>query len=734
MAILINEEKKIFTLQTKGSTYQMKVDSLGLLLHTYYGKKLPDSLQTDMSYNMEKWYLSFSPYDHIDKENGRWHPHSVDILPQEISTFGNGDFRDSAINLRQADGALGLELRYHSYKIEDKKYSLEGLPAFYGDDAKTLVVTLKDKAYDIYAHLYYGVFEEYDLITRAIKIENKTSEAVNLEKAMISLDFYNGDYDIITFHGKHMKERTPQRSEVFYGTSSVGSTRGASSHMQNPFAILCDENANEEYGNAYGFALVYSGNFLFSASKDQMRQTRVSMGINPENFNFELKSGEIFTTPELAMVYSDSGFGKMSQCFHKAIRHNLCRGKYKTARRPVLINNWEGTYFDFNGDKLVSMAKDASELGIELFVMDDGWFGKRDDDQSGLGDWTPNEKKLGGTLKSLAKRINDTGMKFGIWFEPECISEDSDLYRAHPDYAFKMPNRKPAESRNQLILDMSRKEVQDNIYNQLSTVLRSANISYVKWDFNRHISDLYSVSLPKERQGEVFHRYILGLYSLLERITTDFPDILFESCSGGGGRFDCGMLYYMPQVWTSDNSDAIDRLDIQYGTSFAYPVSTMGAHVSTCPNHGNARVTPLATRGVVAYFGTYGIELDINKMTAEEKQEIKRQIVEFKEYYDLIQNGDYYRLQGPFEQGKFHCAWEVAREDGSEALVATVRHRTEAGFVHEIIKVKGLIPDKLYQINGEEQQYLGAALMEHGIAIDFDFFSYPARLYHITQV
>lgn len=727
MPIFIDDKEKIFTLQTANSSYQMKVSEYGLLLHTYYGKTIPIE---DMSYTFTGDCLSFSPYDAMPQD--RWDPHSVDILPQEISTFGNGDFRESALNVRQADGSLGLELRYHSYSFESGKYSLEGLPAFYGDKAQTLIITLKDKIYDIYVHLYYGVMSEYDLITRAVKIENKTDKAINLEKAMISLDFSYGDYDLVTFHGKHMKERTFQRSEIIYGTTSVCSTRGASSHMQNPFAILCDKNANEEYGDVFGFALVYSGNFLISASKAQSKSTRVNIGINPENFNFVLQGGESFTTPEVAMVYSSQGFGHMSRCYHKAIRNNLCRGKYKTARRPILINNWEGTYFDFNADKLVSMAQDASKLGVELFVMDDGWFGKRDDDRSGLGDWTPNEKKLQGTLANLANRITDTGMKFGIWFEPECISQDSDLYRAHPDYAFQMPNRTPSLSRHQLILDMSRKEVRDNIYNQLAAILNSANISYVKWDFNRHISDLYSVALPKEKQGEVFHRYILGLYELLERITSSFPDILFESCSGGGGRFDCGMLYYMPQVWTSDNTDAIDRLKIQYGTSFLYPVSTMGAHVSVCPNHGTARNTPLRTRGNVAYFGTYGIELDITKMTDEEKQEIKRQIVEFKEYYDLIQNGEYFRLVSPYDQNKFYTVWEVAKNDKSEALVAAVRHDMEAGFIHEVVKVKGLDPNAYYNVNGSEREYSGAALMQRGIKLEFDFFSYPSRLYHIT--
>ena len=423
----------------------------------------------------------------------------------------------------------------------------------------------------------------------------------------------------------------------------------------------------------------------------------------------------------------------MSQNYHKAIRNNLCRGKYKTAERPVLINNWDGTYFDFNADKLVAMAHEAHKMGVELFVMDDGWFGKRDNDRCALGDWGPNEDKLQGTLSELAKRINDEGMKFGIWFEPECISEDSDLYRAHPDYAFAMPGRGAQLSRNQYILDFSRQEVVDNIYEQMIKVLDSANISYVKWDFNRHITDLFSVALPAEKQGEVYHRYMLGLYSLLERITSRYPNILFESCSGGGGRFDMGMLYYMPQVWTSDNSDAIDRLKIQYGTSFAYPVSTMGAHVSVCPNHQNARVTPLKTRGNVAYFGTYGLELDVTKMTQEEKDEIARQIKEFKSYYELIQRGDYYRLISPFTPDEsLYCAWETVKQDGSEALVCAVRYETDACTAPEYVKVKGLCPDKMYKINGGEKLYLGSALMNIGFMLEYDFVTYPSRLYHIT--
>jgi alpha-galactosidase len=399
----------------------------------------------------------------------------------------------------------------------------------------------------------------------------------------------------------------------------------------------------------------------------------------------------------------------------------------------VLINNWEGTYFDFNADKLVSMAKDAAQLGVELFVMDDGWFGKRDEDHAGLGDWVVNEKKLGCTLNELAKRINDTGLKFGIWFEPECINEDSDLYRAHPDYAFSMPSRVPTLGRNQLVLDMSRKEVRDNIYDQLCKILDSANISYVKWDYNRNITDLYSIGVGAERQGEIYHRYVLGLYELLERITSRYPDILFESCSGGGGRFDCGMHYYMPQAWTSDDTDPIERLKIQHGTSFIYPVSTMGAHVSAVPNHQTGRITPLKTRGVVAYFGTYGLELDVNKMTDEEKAEIKRQVSEFKQHYELIQRGNYSRLISPYDENSLFVAWQTVSEDKSEALVGTVRHKNEANYHPEIVRLRGLDEKKKYSVNGKGE-FSGASLMYNGLLLDIGYGDYFSEIYYVKEI
>ncbi len=731
MAIIRNDNDKTFTLVTKNTMYQLKIDEYGQLINTYYGEKME---YMDMHYAAEaNWGASFSP-NPADMEHKM--SYSYNSTHQEISVTGVGDFRLTSMGVRNSDGSYGAEPLYVSAKIEKGKYSIKGLPAFYGDNADTLVVTLKDKVHDIYFHMYYGVFEEYDLITRSVVVENKTNASIHLEKALsMALNLPCGSYDMLYFHGRHTRERILERTRINHAKVCVESLRGASSHMHNPFVVVCDKDAGESSGRAWGIALVYSGNFEISAMKNLQEKTRVVAGINPENFNYEVGAGETFETPEVALVYSNNGFANMSNSFHRAIRNNLCRGKFKNARRPVLINNWEGTYFDFNADKLVSMAKDASELGVELFVMDDGWFGKRDDDRSGLGDWTPNENKLQGTLKNLADRINALGMKFGIWFEPECVSPDSDLYRAHPEYALTMPGREPQLSRHQYVLDMTREDVRDNIYNQIAKVLGSANISYVKWDFNRHLTDVYSANLPAEKQGEVYHRYMLGTYELLERVTQSFPDILFESCSGGGGRFDCGMLYYMPQVWTSDNADAIDRLKIQYGTSFAYPVSTMGAHVSVCPNHSNARVTPLKTRGNVAYFGTYGLELDINKMSADEKNEIKRQIVEFKEFYELIQRGDYYRLISPYNtiDDSLYCAWETVKSDGSEALVCTVRYESDACTAPEFVKLKGLVPNKWYRVNGGEQRYLGSALMNIGIKIDFDFFSYPSRLYHITE-
>lgn len=712
MAILVDRKNSLFTLCTKSSMYQMKADSLGVLLHTYYGKRTENM---DFSYLIQKRDHGFSgnPY-----EAGMDRTYSLDTLPQEYSCFGGGDYRESALAVRDAYGASAVDLRYEGCEILKEKYQIPGLPAFYEENpgqAETLVITMKNERKNLLVKLFYGVFEELDLLTRTVSVENCGEEPVYLERVMsLCVDQPYGNWDWMTFYGRHEMERQVSRTAIHHGIQSAGGLRGTSSHQYNPFVMLADSKASETQGSCYGFSLLYSGNFLAEAEKDQFNQTRVLMGIHPGNFRYKLEKGESFFAPEAAMVYSDKGFEKMSHIFHRAIRNNLCRGKLKNARRPVLINNWEGTYFDFTGDKLIAMAKDAADMGVELFVMDDGWFGKRDDDNSGLGDWQVNEKKLGCTLQELSEKIHGLGMKFGIWYEPECVSQDSNLYRAHPDWAFQIPGRNPVRSRNQLVLDFSRKDVRDHIFQEMTQVLDKADVDYLKWDFNRSICDVYSAKLPADRQGEVLHRYVLGLYEFLDRLGRRYPDMLIEGCSGGGGRFDAGMLHYTPQIWCSDDTDAIERLEIQYGTSFCYPVSTMGAHVSACPNHQTGRTTPLGTRATVAMAGTFGYELDPAKLTEEEKEEIRKQIGRFKEYYELIQRGDYFRLTAPSEE-RHYAAWEFVSPDQKEALVSVVASKVRTNDPPARVLLRGLKEEGIYLLEGRE--YTGGALMYGGLPL-----------------
>ena len=728
MAILIDEKKGLFSLTTKSSLYQMKADEYGVLLHTYYGKKTP---VVDYSYLIDRDDRGFSgnPY-----RLGETRDYSLDVLPQEYACFGGGDFRPSALKVRHNGGGNSMDLRYAGYQLCEGKYAIPGLPAVYAnkeEECETLIIKLKDEKEEISVSLYYGVFEEMDLITRAAVIKNTGEELFYLERAMsMELDISYGEHDWITFYGKHEMERQLSRTALHHGIQSVGSTRGASSHQYNPFVILADPDATEEHGECVGVSFLYSGDFLAEAEKDQFDQTRLVMGIHPGNFSWKLNPGESFYTPEAAIIYSDNGLGALSRKYHKTYRHNLCRGKYKTARRPVLINNWEGTYFDFTGEKLLKMAKEAADLGIELFVMDDGWFGKRDSDYSGLGDWSVNEKKLGCTLGQLSEQIHKLGMKFGIWFEPECVSEDSDLYREHPDWVLCLPGRSPMRGRYQLVLDFSREDVRENIFEQMCCVLDHAQIEYVKWDFNRSISDIYSRLLPADRQGEVAHRYVLGLYELLEKLTDRYPEILFEGCSGGGGRFDAGMLYYSPQIWCSDDTDAIERLEIQYGTSFGYPVSAVGSHVSACPNHQTKRVTPLKTRATVAMSGTFGYELDVENLLDEEKADIRVQIQEYKKFYDLIQDGDYYRLTTPDHNNPF-MVWEFADAQGKEALVSVVAVRQNPNETACRVCLKGLNEEDLYRINGGEMIYPGAALMYGGLPLPRAQQPYDSWQFHV---
>lgn len=723
MGIFYDEACRTFTLQTNHTTYQMKADERDVLLHTFYGEKTDHS---DKSYLICRRDRGFSGNPYEAGENDR--TYSLDTLPQEYSCFGTGDYRIASLRVKNADGSQAVSLRYDGYKIREGKYCLPGLPAAYGtkEQAQSLTITLRDRESGLKVLLCYGVFEELDVITRAAEIVNEGMGQVTLLKAAsCCLDWQTGDYDWLTFYGRHAMERIPQRAGIGHGVQSIGSVRGTSSHHYNPFAMVCAKNADEESGSCYGFSFVYSGEFLMETEKDQMDQTRLVCGIHPDNFSWTLQTGESFVTPEILMAFSTGGQGGVSRIFHKMIREHICRGEWMEKRRPVLLNNWEGTYFDFTGEKLVSIAAEAAKLGVELFVMDDGWFGKRNDDNSGLGDWYPNEKKLGCSLKELGERIESLGLKFGIWFEPECISQDSDLYREHPDWAVQIPGRKPVLSRNQLILDFSRKEIQDYIIGRLSAVLDNAPISYVKWDFNRSICDKFCQALPAGRQGEMAHRFVLGLYRVLEALTTAFPHVLIEGCSGGGGRFDAGMLHYTPQIWCSDNTDAIERLQIQYGTSFGYPVSAMGAHVSAVPNHQTGRVAPLSSRGCVAMAGSFGYELDVNTMTVEEKEEVRRQIQVFKRCYDVIQYGEYYRLTSPLTGS---CTvWETAAADGSQALVSAVYHHAQANPAPVFVRLKGLEETASYRVEptglkgngGTEEDHIlsGSALMHCGLLI-----------------
>ncbi len=706
--IVLDEKSGIITLHTKNTTYQMKAGSHGVLLHTYYGPRIGDG---DLSYLIRCTDRGFSPNP---SEAGLDRAFSLDTLPQEYSTCGVGDFRLPSLELEPEDGSRLSDLRYKGVERRPGKYNLPGLPAFFGgEEWETLTVTLEDAATQVEVELLYGVLEEEDLITRAAWIVNRGSRTVRLRQAAsLCLDF-SGPMELITFDGCHAMERQMNRAPLRPGIQSAESVRGTSSHHHNPFVILCEEGAGEEQGLCYGAALVYSGSFQAAAERTHLENNRLTMGIHPYHFRYALGPGESFVTPEAAMVCSPSGFGEMSRHFHRAIREHLLRDPWKGERHPVLINNWEATEFHFDAEKLVDIAREAAALGIEMFVMDDGWFGKRDTDYSGLGDWQVNQKKLPGGLEALVPRINELGMSFGIWVEPEMVSEDSDLYRAHPDWALGVPGRSRTRGRSQLVLDFSRREVRDHIYGELKKVLDSAKIRYIKWDMNRSLTDVWSAALPPERQGEVYHRYVLGLYEMLERLHTDYPDVLIEGCSGGGGRFDAGMLYYTPQIWCSDNTDAIDRLRIQYGTSFCYPVSTMGAHVSAVPNGLTGRSVPMETRGVVAMSGTFGYEMDLGKCTAEEKETVREQTERFKGWWQLIQEGDYYRLTDPFGGGAF-TAWEHVSGDRREALVSIVMETARATPPFSVLRLRGLDTEALYQVNGSEELWRGDVLMNAG--------------------
>ncbi len=710
--IVLDKENRVFTLHTRRSTYQMKADSYGVLLHTYYGPRVDCG---DLSCLLQYTDRSFSPNPNAA---GDCRTYSLDVLPREYAASGGGDFRLPALEVEGPSGSHTASLRYSGAEVCRGKYGLEGLPAFFGgeDDADTLVVRLEDKALRLCVELYYGVFEEHDLITRAVRVVNRGGEAVRLHQAAsLCLELPGGGWDFITFDGRHVMERCPSRAPLRPGVQSVGSVRGTSSHQHNPFVVLCEQDAGEEHGLCYGAMLLYSGNFEAAAERSQFETTRLVLGIHPYHFCWTLMPGEAFTAPETALVCSPDGLGPMSRRFHRAIRAHLLRDPWQGRCKPVLVNSWEAAYFDFDAERLVELARAAAPLGIGLFVLDDGWFGERDSDLAGLGDWTVNQRKLPGGLERLVPRIQALGMDFGLWVEPEMVNEDSALYRAHPDWVLAVPGRAPARGRCQLVLDFSRQEVRDHVYGALKAVLSSADISYVKWDMNRSLTDVWSAALPPEQQGEVYHRYVLGVYSMLEQLRRDFPHILIEGCSGGGGRFDGGMLYYTPQIWCSDNTDAVDRLRIQYGTSFCYPPCTMGAHVSAVPNEQTGRCAPLETRGAVALAGTFGYEMDLGKITPEERAVIAEQVETYKAHWALLREGDYYRLTDPFREGPY-TAWAHVSPDRREALVELVTGSTHAALPFTNLRLRGLDPELRYRVNGGES-WPGGVLMAAGYPI-----------------
>ena len=641
-------------------------------------------------------------------------------------TSGRGDFRPVALRAVGPDGTDCTILNYEDYEVIKGKKSLPGLPAVYVEsesEADTLVIRMKDPKTGLQAELAYTVMNDLHALTQSVRLTNGGDGKITLCDPASACVTLRGEFDMLHLQGAWAKERSVERVGPMHGVREIGSNRGASGHQHNPFIALMEQDATEFTGGCYGLALVYSGSFRMLAEENAYGHTRVLGGV--QQCAWRLQPGEAFQTPEMILAYSDAGLNGMSAVFHKLIRTRVCRGRWRDRERPVLVNNWEGTYFNFNTDKLLAIAQKGAEIGAELFVLDDGWFGKRNSDNCSLGDWVVNEEKLPGGLKLLAEKVNAMGMMFGLWFEPEMISPDSDLYRAHPDWCLHVPQRPRSQRRQQLILDMTRRDVQDYVIDAVSRVLESAPIGYVKWDMNRNFAETGSALLPAEQQGEVHHRYILGVYRVMDAVTSRFPEILFESCAGGGGRFDAGILYYMPQTWTSDDTDAVERLFIQYGTSMAYPPAAMGAHVSAVPNHQVGRVTSLTMRGHVAMSGNFGYELDLTRLPEEELAQMKEQIALVKQVRHLTQQGRFTRLASPFEGD--YAAWQFASEDQGEVLVLLFRRFARANGVHPFIRVRDVDENGWY-VDQNGRRYHGSALKNLGLMADFSGMADAASL------
>ena len=716
MGIRYIEKDSTFWISGGDVSYVMHVDDNGGLMNLYWGKRVADGTFAPA---LENYPAGAS----FELQAGQ--------LPWEIPTRGCGWYGTPAVGAVNVHGDDVVKLTYVSHDIFPGKKKLEGLPATYVEDeaeATSLEIVLEDRLTGLKVTACYTVYEELGAITRSLRLENGGADDINITGLMAaSAPLYGRDYDIIHLKGAWARERRPVRTALGEGEYHIYSQRGASSHEENPFAALCEKSATEHSGGVWAVNFVYSGSFLAGATVNNYDNTRLFIGMNPDTFRWLMEPGETFQSPEAVMVYSDAGLNGMSHIFHKLYRTRLVHGVWRDRVRPVLINNWEGTYFDFNEEKILDIARRAKDIGVELFVLDDGWFGKRDSDNCSLGDWVVDRRKLPNGIDGLAQKINELGLKFGLWFEPEMISPDSDLYRAHPDWCLHVDGRARTEARQQLILDMSRRDVQDYVIESVSSVLDSASIGYVKWDMNRNMTEHFSALLPEKRQLETQHRYMLGLYRVMETITSDHPEVLFESCSGGGGRFDAGILHYMPQTWTSDDTDAVERLAIQYGTSFVYPASAMGAHVSAVPNHQTGRSTSMRMRGDVAIGGNFGFELDLSKLSDEDIAAAKQLVEDVKSLRGLTQQGVFTRLVSPIE-GR-HAAWQFAAEDGSEALVCCYQVLSRPNMPPVLLKLRGLDADAQYA-DDEGNVYNGGALMNMGmwVALRGDFASRIVRL------
>ncbi len=706
MNIIVHEESKQFHLYNDYISYIMYVQPNGELGQLYFGKKIHD--RDNFNHLVNYFLMPVTPY--YDEKTF----FSLEKNRQEYPSFGTGDFGTSAFKIVDKDGSGVSCFKYKAHSITPSKKKLPGLPATYADEgeALSLEIELTDEISKVSLFLTYSVFKDYPVITRSARFVNTGTEDIVLDKALsLCLDLPDSNYEWLQFSGAWARERHIVTKRLDDGITAVGSRRGHSGANENPFVIIKRPETDENIGEAIGCSLIYSGNFIAQAESDADGKLRLLTGINPDTFSWILKSEECFVTPEAVLAWSDKGLNGLSQAFHALYNNHLVRGKWKNKERPILLNNWEATFMDFTEDSILKIASKAKEAGAELFVLDDGWFGARDDDTRGLGDWIENPAKLPGGIKGLSEKIEAMGLKFGFWIEPEMVNPDSDLYRAHPDWAFSIPGRDKTLSRHQMVLDYSRPEVVDHIHDMLYNVIKDAKVSYIKWDMNRSITECLSRGVTSKEQGMVYHRYILGVYSLYERLISEFPDILFESCASGGGRFDAGMLYYAPQAWCSDNTDGEDRIFIQYGTSYGYPVSSMGAHVSAVPNQQTGRTVPISMRGNVAMFGAFGYELDLNHISDEEFETVKRQIEFVKEHRKLLQYGTFYRLRSPFDAAQ--AAWMVVSQDKKEALLAVYTMRAVVNRMPGYLKLRGLDPDFKYECNGKT--YCGDELMQMGI-------------------